>query len=141
MLPPDGKRSAAEEGSAYHARCLWEVSEMVGGRDPIHDDPEFQELRRRFVVESAGNVLEMEGILERSGGALPAAEEGRRFRKLAHDLRGSGGSYGFPIVSLYGGEAEDVYLEGGRPEALAAIVGMLSSSIRQAGVLIGLPGA
>ncbi len=104
--------------------------------DLLHDDPEFLELRRQFVREARGNVREMATVLAAAGVVLPAGDAGLRFRKLAHDLRGSGGSYGFPIVSLYGAEAEDTYLEGGKPEVLRAIVTMLGQSILQAGTLV-----
>jgi hypothetical protein len=110
---------------------------MGAGYDPIHDDPEFLALRRQFVLEARDNVREMAELLARAGDALPVEDRGIRFRKLAHDLRGSGGSYGFPIVSLYSGEAEDTYLEGGDAKALRAIVTMLGQSILQAGVLVG----
>ena len=104
-----------------------------------HDDPEFLDLRREFVREALQRTREMTTILEKSGPALPGQATGTRFRKLAHDLRGAGGSYGFPIVTLYAGEAEDTYLDAGNPEALAAIVGMLDGAVRQAGGLVGLP--
>ena len=107
----------------------------------LREDPEFLELRRQFVLEARGNVREMGTLLAAAGAALPAGDAGLRFRKLAHDLRGSGGSYGFPIVSLYGGESEDSYLEGGRPEVLRAIVAMLGQSILQAGTLVGVADA
>lgn len=102
------------------------------------DDPEFLELRRFFLREAAAMTREMADLL--AGGAPePGGERGLRFRKLAHDLRGSGGSYGFPIVTIHAGEAEDTHLEGGSPEALRAIVGMLEGSVRQAEALLGGP--
>ena len=103
------------------------------------DDPEFLDLRREFVREALQRTTEMATILKRSDPGLPAEAPGTRFRKLAHDLRGAGGSYGFPIVTLFAGEAEDTYLDQGHPEALAAIVGMLDGAVRQAGGLVGIP--
>lgn len=101
------------------------------------DDPEFLELRRLFVREAHRNAGEMASLLH-GAADLPAGEPGMRFRKLAHDLRGTGGSYGFPIITLYAGEAEDTYLERGRTDSLRAIVGMLDGAIRHAGGLIGI---
>ena len=107
--------------------------------DLHHDDPEFLDLRREFVREAIQRTREMAVILEATRPAIPADTTGSRFRKLAHDLRGAGGSYGFPIVTLYAGEVEDTYLDAGNPEALAAIVHMLDGAVRQAGSLVGIP--
>jgi len=107
-------------------------------RDRIHDDPEFRELRRMFVLEAREGLQELRGLLEASGESLPTASRGVRFRKIAHDLRGAGGSYGFPIVSLYAGEAEEMYVERGPPSALRTVVEMLAQSVRQAGDLVGI---
>ena len=107
--------------------------------DAIHDDPEFRELRRMFILEARAGLRELRGILETSGGDLPRGGPGIRFRKVAHDLRGAGGSYGFPIVSLYAGEAEDMYVERGPAPAVRTVVEMLGQSLRQAGDLVDLP--
>ncbi len=104
-----------------------------------HDDPEFQELRREFVREALQRTREMAGILETCAGGPPRDEAGMRFRRIAHELRGAGGSYGFPIVTLYAGDAEDGYLDAADPRSLAAIVGMLEGAVRQAGALVGIP--
>ena len=104
-----------------------------------HDDPEFQRLRQEFVREALQRTRELAGILEETGGSLPKAEVGNRFRKIAHELRGAGGSYGFPVITLYAGDAEDSYLEAGNPQALTAIVEMLDGAVRRAGALVGIP--
>lgn len=103
------------------------------------EDPEFQEMRRLFVGESAERVRELAGLLESAGPELPRGPLGSRFRKIAHDLRAAGGAYGFPVVTLHAGDVEDAYVEMGNPEALRALVAMLEDSIQQAGVLSGLP--
>jgi hypothetical protein len=107
-------------------------------RDTVHDDPEFRELRRMFVLEAREGVRELRGLLETAGEALPTGGRGVRFRKIAHDLRGDGGSYGFPIVSLYAGEAEEMYCERGPAPALRTVVEMLGQSVRQAGDIVGI---
>jgi hypothetical protein len=108
-------------------------------RRGIHDDPEFQEIRKMFVLEARSSVKELRGILEAAGEALPEGGRGVRFRKIAHDLRGAGGSYGFPIVSLNAGEAEEMYVERAPALALRTVVEMLGQSLRQAGELVDLP--
>lgn len=53
-------------------------------------------LRVSFVEEARAECAELARLAEV---AAPASDGWRRARKLAHDLRGSGGSYGFPEVS------------------------------------------
>ena len=106
-------------------------------RDTIHDDPEFRELRKMFIHEARAQIVELRTLLESSGESLPTASRGVRFRKIAHDLRGAGGSYGFPIVSLYAGEAEEMYVERGAPGSLRTVVEMLGQALKQAGELVG----
>ena len=52
-----------------------------------------------FIHEARAQIVELRTLLESSGESLPTASRGVRFRKIAHDLRGAGGSYGFPIVT------------------------------------------
>lgn len=63
-------------------------------------------LRRAFLVEADEDRRELERLLV-AGVPTPGGEDARRARKLAHDLRGSGGSYGFPEVSAAAGALED----------------------------------
>ena len=107
-------------------------------RDTVHDDPEFRELRRMFILEARERIVELRTLLETSGDSLPPAARGIRFRKIAHDLRAAGGSYGFPIVSLYAGEAEDMYVDREAPSAVRTVIEMLAQSLKQAGELVGV---
>ncbi len=110
---------------------------MAARRPASIDDAEFRELRRLFVQEALVRATELRRALDgASGASLPAGEAGIRFRKGAHDLRAAGGSYGFPIVSLYAGEVEDTYLDRGKLEALLALVRMLEEALQQAGALV-----
>ncbi len=57
-------------------------------------DPELDELRREFLAEADEKVREIEAkVADRS----PASVE--RLVHLAHQLKGSGGSYGFQVIS------------------------------------------
>src|SRR5215470_13154734 len=67
-------------------------------------DPELDELRREFLAESAAKVREMEASVD--GGRSPQAVE--RLTYLAHQLKGSGGSYGFERISAEAAELEKV---------------------------------
>jgi HPt (histidine-containing phosphotransfer) domain-containing protein len=65
-------------------------------------DPELDELRREFLAESAAKVAEMEASVD--GGRSPQSIE--RVTYLAHQLKGSGGSYGFERISSEAAEVE-----------------------------------
>lgn len=110
---------------------------MAIRRPAAAEDPEFREIRRRFIQEASIRAAELRSALDRAGQTLPSGEAGLLFRKAAHDLRAAGGSYGFPIVSLYAGEVEDTYLDGGKMEALLVLARMLEDSLRQAASLVG----
>jgi HPt (histidine-containing phosphotransfer) domain-containing protein len=65
-------------------------------------DHELNELKREFLVEADEKVREMQSALEaeRSGETL------ERLAYLAHQLKGSGGSYGYQRISLDAAEIE-----------------------------------
>ena len=65
-------------------------------------DPELNELRREFLVEAQEKVREMQTALDgdRSRDAL------NRLAYLAHQLKGSGGSYGYQGISSDAAELE-----------------------------------
>jgi HPt (histidine-containing phosphotransfer) domain-containing protein len=65
-------------------------------------DPELDELRREFLAEAAAKVREIQGSVE--NGRSPDSIE--RLTYLAHQLKGSGGSYGFERISAEAAELE-----------------------------------
>lgn len=65
-------------------------------------DPELDELRREFLAEAALKVREM----EESVGAGRSPQGIERVTYLAHQLKGSGGSYGFERISAEAAELE-----------------------------------
>jgi HPt (histidine-containing phosphotransfer) domain-containing protein len=64
-------------------------------------DQELEDLRREFLAEVDEKVGELEGILE---DFTPESLE--RLNYLAHQLKGSGGSYGFQTISHEAAELE-----------------------------------
>lgn len=62
----------------------------------IHD-PEFDELKREFLNEAQMKVQEISGLLATGTQTPRVARE--RMIYLAHQLKGAGGSYGFPSIS------------------------------------------
>lgn len=65
-------------------------------------DHELDELRREYLAESAAKVREMEASID--GGPSPQSVD--RVTTLAHQLKGSGGSYGFGRISAEAAEVE-----------------------------------
>src|SRR5216683_6424489 len=65
-------------------------------------DPEFDELKREFLAEADEKVREIQAKLDGDRG--PQALE--RLVYLAHQLKGSGGSYGFERISTDAEELE-----------------------------------
>lgn len=56
-------------------------------------------LRAAFLAEAGEDCAELRRLCAAASPGAPAGDDARRARKLAHDLRGSGGSYGYPEVS------------------------------------------
>jgi len=65
-------------------------------------DQEFDELKREFLAEARDKIHEIETALE--GERDPARIQ--RLSYLAHQLKGSGGSYGFQRISTDAAELE-----------------------------------
>jgi HPt (histidine-containing phosphotransfer) domain-containing protein len=65
-------------------------------------DHEFDELKREFLAEARDKIQEIESTLE--GERDPARIQ--RLSYLAHQLKGSGGSYGFQRISTDAAELE-----------------------------------
>jgi chemotaxis protein histidine kinase CheA len=65
-------------------------------------DYELNELKREFLVEAEQKVREMQTVLD--GGAT--SETLDRLAYLAHQLKGSGGSYGYQGISADAAEIE-----------------------------------
>ncbi len=65
-------------------------------------DQELDELRREFLAEAAAKVREMQATVD--NGRSPQSIE--RLTYLAHQLKGSGGSYGFERISEEAAELE-----------------------------------
>ena len=81
-------------------------------------DLELDELRREFLDEARDKVLEMQSVIE----AGHSAESLDRLAYLAHQLKGSGGSYGYQRISTDAAEIEKA------AETLAAADGNADAS-------------
>ena len=66
-------------------------------------DPEFDELKREFLAEARVKVDEMERKI-----VAGDSEARERVIYLAHQLKGSGGSYGFRQISTEAAEIEKI---------------------------------
>jgi len=101
----------------------------------------FLELQRRFVLEARDSVRDLRRMAE-AAAELPVGPDAARFRKLAHDLRGAGGAFGFPDVSARAAAVEDGFASGkcGKQDLLASI-DLLDRAIEDAAKRFDLDGA
>lgn len=67
-------------------------------------DPELDELKREFLTEAQDKVNEMLTALDGGG----AASSLSRVAYIAHQLKGSGGSYGYQRISSEAAEIEKI---------------------------------
>jgi len=86
-------------------------------------DPELDELRREFLAEAAEKVREIETALE--------SASIDRVTYLAHQLKGSGGSYGFKQISSVAAELEKTAEKAGDEAKLRECAGSLRTEIEQ----------
>lgn len=100
------------------------------GQPPTDRQLRLEALKRRFLAEAAAEQVELGALL---AAGLPAGSApARRFRKVVHDLRGSGGSYGFPGISAAAERLEEAVRRGEAAE-LAALLAALKVAIDRAG--------
>lgn len=67
-------------------------------------DPEFDELKKEFLVEARVKIDEIASLLNGSDGRT----DRDRMLYLAHQLKGAGGSYGFQRISTEAAAIETV---------------------------------
>src|SRR5207244_10190917 len=97
---------AMARNDTRHTPCNGSPGTMV--------DQELNELRREFLAESAAKVREMEASM--NGGR--SAETVERLVYLAHQLKGSGGSYGFERITTAAAEPEHASQRLGRGDGV-----------------------
>lgn len=78
-------------------------------------DHELNDLKREFLLEAEAKVREIDAAIEGSGDL-------ERLAYLAHQLKGSGGSYGYARISAEAAEIEKVAEEaaGGSPAGVSS---------------------
>jgi HPt (histidine-containing phosphotransfer) domain-containing protein len=98
-------------------------------------DHELDELKREFLAEAEEKVREMQTALD-GGNALD------RVAYLAHQLKGSGGSYGYQRISADAAEIEKAVEAGGKTMPLDVVrthVKNLQTEIDRAMKELGAP--
>lgn len=78
-------------------------------RSDLAGDPDMAELIGMFVHDLPDRVQAISAALTQGNV--------RDLQRLAHQLRGCGGSYGFPIIGQVAGRVEDALLSQATPEA------------------------
>jgi HPt (histidine-containing phosphotransfer) domain-containing protein len=98
-------------------------------RSGLNVDEELDELKREFLAEAEEKVREIEATL----GTRTDAGSLERLAYLAHQLKGSGGSYGYQKISTDAAEIEkavESLTEGGVAEPLHATMETHVASLR-----------
>jgi HPt (histidine-containing phosphotransfer) domain-containing protein len=91
-------------------------------RSQYADDPDMLELVKEFAAELPGRAEEIEGLLDRS--ALPDLQ------RLAHQLKGAGGGYGFPQVTEAAAALEQALEEGASEGVIKERTSLLCDTLR-----------
>ncbi len=89
-------------------------------------DSELEELRREFLAEADDKVHDMETSVARL-----SPESVARLTHLAHQLKGSGGSYGFQVISEEAAEVEKAIEDGGNAQAIGQHIANLRAEIER----------
>ena len=92
-------------------------------------DHELDELKREFLTEAEGKVREMQTALDAPGNS----DSLERLGYLAHQLKGSGGSYGYARISADAAEIEkavDGVSDGGLDAAAQQTIHKFVASLR-----------
>lgn len=98
---------------------------MPSGPPDAHEfDAELEQLRREFVAGLPGQAAALDAALQL--GAAAPAEAAAAIRRLAHRLRGAGGSYGFPDLTAAAAAVEE-----GPPDELEARARKLADLVRE----------
>ena len=130
------RRPAATAGLAVAARVhVAGVEEVVLPNETdkaTARNERFRQLQKMFIGAAADDVSEMAELLDRYGESVPEGDAGDRFRKLAHDLRGTGGGYEFPAISDTAAELEDAYLAESSAEILKQSLVLLRRAVESA---------
>jgi HPt (histidine-containing phosphotransfer) domain-containing protein len=82
-------------------------------------------MRRDYLESILADLVQLKKELE------SVETPGSGFRRKVHSIRGSGGAYGFPDISLRAGEAEDAFLAGEGNDDLAERLVVLEGAVRQ----------
>lgn len=96
-------------------------------------DHELNELRREFLDEAREKVTEMESAL----GSADGNGARDRLAYLAHQLKGSGGSYGYQRISDDAAELEKAIEDGRANGDLSTYVANLRGAIERAATELG----
>jgi HPt (histidine-containing phosphotransfer) domain-containing protein len=90
---------------------------------------EFAELQREFLTMTRRRLAELTDLLMEAGPSVPAGARGEEFRRIAHSLRGAGGSYGFDSISEVAARLEKAYIAGRTRDCLAELIECLKSVV------------
>lgn len=111
-----------EEGERMSERQIGTLSQSV----------RFRQLQKMFIGAAVDDVAELDRLLADCDTAAPDGDAGARFRKLAHDLRGTGGGYEFPAISDTAATVEEAFLTHSSAQVLRESLELLKQAVADA---------
>lgn len=90
----------------------------------------FRALQRRFLASAFEQIDRVQELIAR---AFEGPNDRGECRKIVHNLKGAGGSYGYPRVSEIARELEERVLAGGGPGDLGPLAHALREELRRLG--------
>ena len=93
-------------------------------RSIYEDDPDMAELVRSFVTELALRVETLEQLV--------SAESLEDLQRMAHQLKGAGGGYGFPQITEVAADLEQALKQGADESVVKERTGALCEVLRAA---------
>ncbi len=90
-------------------------------------DYELDQLRREFLADAYAKIREMESKIDRNFGP----DSAKRLGDLAHQLKGSGGSYGFQRISSDAAELEKAVQTLAREKIEKRVASLRAEIVRQ----------
>lgn len=97
------------------------MSAAARHRSSLAEHPDVAPVLPRFVGRLPGHVARLRELL--------AAEDWKELQRLAHQLRGTGKSFGFERMTALAMDVEELLIAGTPPEEVAAAVGKLTQYI------------
>ncbi len=91
-------------------------------RSQYQDDPDMRDLVREFAAGLPARAAELEGLL--------ASQQSAEVQRIAHQLKGAGGGYGFPLITELAAALESCLRQGADETRVKERLVLLTEALR-----------